>query len=213
MTTKKFADYIYKQTKDVYNIMIEPMFNDYIVHRNGKRIGVIADNKLYLIATDGLKKLFPNANEENPYGWAYHRLIQIENIEDTELLKQAVVTAYNDLYFQKELVLDISYFFKVNRNYPESITKIYNLHTTFLRFCYQKDLLKLNPFDEHGRMLYMHYTNNDLTEKGTKIVPILIRKWLKYTDRNDEKTPEKIVNVKMLEKYYVTILQELGISE
>lgn len=213
MTTKKFADYINKQTKNIDNIMLEPIFDNYIVHRNGKRIGVINDNKLYLLSTDNLKKQFPNAIEENPFGWGYHRLIYIENTEDTEILKQAIITTYNDLYFPKEFVCDIASLFQAYRSYADSITRIYELHITFLRYCYQKDLLKINPLDRENRILHMYYTNNDLTEKGIHVFPDLYMKWLKYTDKDDEKTPERIANVKMLEKYYTKIIQEEGINE
>ena len=41
MTTKKYADFIHKQTKGVYNIMVEQMFSDYVLYKDGKRIGVL----------------------------------------------------------------------------------------------------------------------------------------------------------------------------
>ena len=208
MTTKKFANQFEKQCRNIINISTEPIFSEYIVNQNGKRIGVLFDNKFYFLSTENLKKMLPNAVEENPFGWAYHRLILIENIEDIEFLKQAITTVYNDLYFQQEHVADISYIFKVNRMYPDHIVKSYELFVIFLRFCYEKGLLKLNPLDKKNRILYMNYTNNDLTEKGTKIFNNLEFSWLAYTDKTN-----KIDNIKMLEKYYLKILQEKGINE
>ena len=208
MTTKKFANQIEKRCKTIINVSLEPIFSEYIVTRNEQRIGVLFDNKLYLISTENLKKMIPNAIEENPFGWAYYRLIHIENIEDIAHLTQAVMTTYDDLYFQKEHVCDISYHFVVNRAYPDHIMKIYELFVIFLRFCYEKGVLKRNPLDKQNRILYMNYTNNDLTEKGTKIFNDLIGAWLTYTDRTNN-----IANIKMLEKYYSKILQERGVAE
>lgn len=213
MTTKKYADFIYKQTKGVYNIMIEQMFSDYVLYKDGKRIGVLYDNKLLLVSTENLNKLFPNAVQEKSFDWGYYKLIYIEDTEDKELLEKAIRTTYDDLYFQKDFVIDISYLFKVNKNYSGTIEKIYDLHITFLRFCYDKGLLKINPIDKQGRILHMRFLNNDLTENGTKIFNELHHKWLIYTDKNDGNTSERIGNVKMLEKYYSAIIDKIDIQK
>lgn len=49
MTTKKYADYIEKQTRAVFNIMLEPIFEEYIIHLNAKKIGVLYQNQCYLL--------------------------------------------------------------------------------------------------------------------------------------------------------------------
>ncbi|QIH33866.1 hypothetical protein [Sphingobacterium sp. DR205] len=211
MTTKKYAEEFYKKTKSIRNIMVEKMFSDYVLYRNGKRIGVLFDNKLLLISTENLKKIFPNAIEEKTFDWGYYKLIQIEYNDNFELLEKAIITTYDDLYFQKDFVTDISYLFKVNRSYQDSIIKIYNLHITFLRFCYDKGLLKINPLDKQDRILHMNFLNNDLTESGTKIFYELYNKWLVYTDKNDDKTDERIINTKMLEKYYLGLNDKMKI--
>lgn len=211
MTTKKYADDFYKKTKNIRNIMVEKMFSDYVLYRNGKRIGVLFDNNLLLVSTENLKKIFPNAIEEKTFDWGYYKLMPIEYNDDIELLEKAIITAYDDLYFQKDFVADISYLFKANKSYPETITKIYNLHITFLRFSYDKGLLKINPLDKQDRILQMNFLNNDLTESGTKIFNELYHKWLVYTDKNDDKSDERSVNVKMLEKYYLDITGKMKI--
>ena len=211
MTTKKYADYIYKQSKAVYNIRLESIFDEYIAYRNGKRIGFLVDNKLYLIATENLKKLLPNKKVELRY--ELEGIILIEDTENVDLLNKYILTVYNDLYFLKDDVFDLSKLLKHYHNYPESIKNIYNAHITFFRFCYEKGLFRLNPLDEQNRIIYMRYTNNDLTEKGTEIFYNLHTKWLNYTDKIDEKREERCSNVKMLEKYYIKILQELKITE
>jgi hypothetical protein len=213
MTTKKFLKEFEKQCRNIINISPEPIFGEYIVNQNGKRIGVLFDNKFYLLSTENLKKLLPDATEENPFGWAYHRLILFENVEDVDALKQAVTTVYNDLYFQKALATDISYLFTVNRMYPDHIVEIYDMYIVFLRFCYEKGLLKVNPLDKQDRITHLNFVYNDLTEKGIQVFNALHTKWLQYTDKNGEKSAERNINVKMLEKYYKNILQAKGIVE
>ena len=211
MTTKKYADYIYKQSKAVYNIRLESIFDEYIAYRNSKRIGFLVDNKLYLIATENLKKLLPNKKVELRYELV--GIILIEDTENVDLLNKYILTVYNDLYFLEDYVFDLSDLLKPYHNYSDSIKNIYDAHITFFRFCYEKRLLKLNSLDKQNRIIYMHYTNNDLTEEGTKIFYDLHTKWLNYTDKVDEKREERCNNVKMLEKYYIKILQELKITE
>ena len=44
MTTKKFADFIEKQARSILNVSAEPIFGEYILTRNGKKIGVLYQN-------------------------------------------------------------------------------------------------------------------------------------------------------------------------
>lgn len=203
MTTKKYADDFYKKTKSISNIMVEKMFTDYLLYRNGKRIGVLFENKLLLVSTENLKKIFPNAVEEKTFDWGYYKLIHIDYDENIELLEKAIKTTYDDLYFLADYVCDISSLFKSYSKYADAINDIYNSHITFLRFCNDKALLKIDPLDKQDRILHMNFTNNDLTEKGTIIFGELYEKWLNYTDRT-----KNIDNIKMLEKYYKAIIDE-----
>jgi len=43
MTTKKFKEEFRKKIKSIDNLIIEAMFSDYFLYKNGKRIGVISD--------------------------------------------------------------------------------------------------------------------------------------------------------------------------
>lgn len=206
MTTLKFKKQFIKQCRNLINISAEPIFGEYIINQNGKRIGVLFHNKLYLLSTQNLKKMLPNAVEENPFDWAYYRLILIDNIEETELLEEAITTVYHDLYFDKEFVTDISSLFKAYRGYSNSILDIYTIHVTFLRFCYAEGLLKINPLDKMDRIIHLNFENNDLTEKGIEIFEDLYSKWLGYTDKTDERSLKRNTNIKMLEKYYTNLL-------
>ncbi len=43
MTTKKFKEEFRKKIKSIDNLIIEAMFSDYFLYKNGKRISVIFD--------------------------------------------------------------------------------------------------------------------------------------------------------------------------
>lgn len=131
MTTKTFKEDFRKRTKGIDNIMIEAMFGDYVLYKNGKRIGVLFDNKLLLVSTENLKKLLPDAPEETSFDWGYYKLTHIEDLENVALLEQAINTTYNDLYYEQELVADLSAMMESYASYPDIMAKIYNHHITF----------------------------------------------------------------------------------
>ncbi|MDO5105258.1 hypothetical protein [Capnocytophaga sp.] len=205
MTTKKFAKYLEKQCKAVINFSLEPMFEDYIAQVNGKRIGVAYSDKFYVMYAPKsvrFKAIMPDVEPVNPFGWGYYKLVEIENLDDSEKLKELVMAVYNDLHFENEFVMDIAALFYSYQSYPEIVEKIYNMHLTFLRFCHEKGLLQMNVVDSHDRILKMHFTNADLTDSGQQIVAQLHRKWLIYNDKNDNRTPIRLNDVKKLEKFY-----------
>lgn len=205
MTTKKFTKYLEKQCKEIINFSLEPIFDGYIARVNAKRVGVVYQDKFYVLNAltfQGFRQIMPDAQSVNLFDWGYYRLVEVPELENTERLKQIVTAVYNDLYFDNEFVMDISSFFYSYQNYPDLIEKTYDLHITFLRFCYEKGLLQMNFVDSKDRILKMHFTNEDLTESGHKIVPQLHRKWLVYNDKNDSRSATRLKDVKKLEKYY-----------
>ena len=57
------------------------------------------------------------------------------------------------------------------------VEDFYDENVVFLRFCFEKELLKKNPLDRHGRILRMVYLNQDLTKAGRNICsPDLLQK-------------------------------------
>ena len=66
MTTKKYADFIEKQTRSIINVSAEPIFGEYILRINGKKIGVLYQNQCYLFLTDKGKELLPDAEVCRP---------------------------------------------------------------------------------------------------------------------------------------------------
>lgn len=67
MTTKKYADFIEKQTRSVENVSTEPIFGEYILQINGKKIGVLYQNQCYIFLTNKYNRgiqmyRFPNSD-------------------------------------------------------------------------------------------------------------------------------------------------------
>ena len=53
------------------------------------------------------------------------------------------------------------------------VEDFYDENVVFLRFCFEKELLKKNPLDRQGRILRMVYLNQDLTKAGKYLFPRL----------------------------------------
>ena len=79
----------------------------------------------------------------------------------------------------------------------------YDENVVFLRFCFEKELLKKNPLDRHGRILRMVYLNQDLTNIGKNLFPELLDKFLVFTDRKGKTSLET-----MLKRWYTALEKE-----
>lgn len=205
MTTKNFVKYIEKQCKGINNFSLEALFGDYVVLVSGKRVGVIYQEKFYVLYAptfENAETVIPDFKAINLFDWKYYSFVEIKDLEDNEKLKNIINYVYNELYFAKNVVIDIGFLFQSFKGYPEIIYKLYQENITFLRFAYEKKLLKVNPLDSEERIIKLSYTNNDLTPDGQQILHSLYNKWLAYTDKNDADSLKRATNVKQLEKYY-----------
>ena len=169
MTTKKFAKYLEKQCKEIINFSLEPLFEEYVVLVSGKRVGVIYQEKLYVLYAptfENVEEMIPDFETVNLFSWEYYNFIEIKDIEDKEKLQDIINYVYHELYFAKEIVIDIGFLFQSFRGYPDRIYKLYQEHITFLHFAYENKLLKVDPLDSEGRIIKLSYTNNDLPKSN-----------------------------------------------
>ena len=60
------------------------------------------------------------------------------------------------------------------------VEDFYDENVVFLRFCFEKELLKKNPLDRQGRILRIVYLNQDLTNIGKNLFPELLDKFLAF---------------------------------
>ena len=74
------------------------------------------------------------------------------------------------------------------------VEDFYDENVVFLRFCFEKELLKKNPLDRQGRILRMVYLNQDLTNIGKNLFPELLDKFLAFFDRKGKTSLETMLN-------------------
>ena len=196
MTTKKFADFIEKQTRSVDNVSSEPIFGEYIIRVSGKKIGVLYQNQCYLLLTEKGKKLLPDANICRPYknSPGEKDFILVEDTEDKNLLCALFKATYQELYAQQELMDDFSYFFTVNRNYMEHIERLYDDVVVLLSCCWENGFLKERPVDTKGRIIKLEFRRKDLTPDGENFYVPFVEKFIAYTDRTQKTPSGKLIN-------------------
>ena len=83
------------------------------------------------------------------------------------------------------------------------VEDFYDENVVFLRFCFEKELLKKDPLDRQGRILRMVYLNQDLTKAGKYLFPRLMQKFLVFTDRKGKTTLETMLN-----RWYIALEKE-----
>lgn len=83
------------------------------------------------------------------------------------------------------------------------VEDFYDENVVFLRFCFEKELLKKNPLDRQGRILRMVYLNQDLTNIGKNLFPELLDKFLAFFDRKGKTSLET-----MLQRWYTQLEKE-----
>ena len=83
------------------------------------------------------------------------------------------------------------------------VEDFYDENVVFLRFCFEKELLKKNPLDRQGRILRMVYLNQDLTNTGKNLFPELLDKFLAFYDRKGKTSLET-----MLKRWYTQLEKE-----
>lgn len=176
MTTKKYADFIEKQTRSVENVSTEPIFGEYILQINGKKIGVLYQNQCYIFLTNKGKELLPDAKICRPYKNppGEKDFILVENTDDEELLSLLFKETYNELHSWQDLMCELSYLFTVNRGYMEHIEQLYDEFVVLLSFCWDNGFLKNRPVDTKGRIIKLEFRRNDLTPDGESLLSLFL---------------------------------------
>ena len=94
-TDRRTVDYLVDQMAAAGAVTARPMFGEYGVYCDGKMIGIIGDEQLFIKPTVGGRALASDAEEASPYpGAKPHLLIDADRWEDREWLADLVrVTA------------------------------------------------------------------------------------------------------------------------
>ena len=168
-----------------------------MLYCNGNFIGGLFDEELCFVYADSLSELLghPEPICRGCSSTARHRMLVIPE----EHWEKALKLLYTEKFDWSRLVYDITY----TSIGAAVVEDFYDENVVFLRFCFEKKLLKKNPLDRQGRILRMVYLNQDLTEAGKYVFPRLLQKFLAFTDRSGKTNLET-----MLKWWYIQLEKE-----
>ena len=96
-TTKEFHDYIVENLQKVGDVATRKMMGEYCVYYQGKLIGDICDNCLYVKPTESVLRLMPDADRAYPYEGSKTLMAVVENVEDTEFMEKLLSAMVKEL--------------------------------------------------------------------------------------------------------------------
>lgn len=101
-TSKEFHDYIVESLRRAGDISTRKMMGEYCVYYQGKLIGDICDNCLFLKPTKSVLRLMPDAERAYPYEGSKSLMVVAEDVENTELMTEVLSGMYDELPERKE---------------------------------------------------------------------------------------------------------------
>lgn len=101
-TTVEFHDYVIENLRKAGEVTSRKMMGEYLVYFNGKLVGNICDNCLYLKPTDSALELLPEAERGYPYEGSKTLMVIVEEIENTELMTKVLHAMYDELPQKKK---------------------------------------------------------------------------------------------------------------
>jgi len=196
MTSIDFLEKVYNILNDQRNnITFYPaQGKNWMMMCNGYFIGGLFDEELCLVYTDAGNVILNNP-EPIYRGYskdAQHKMLSVP----LDIAKDVLHATYKEKFDWNKLVYDFTY---TSRG-AAVIEDFYDKHITFLKFCYENELLKKYPFDKKDRIIRMVYYNQDLTPKGIVLFRNLLQKFLAFYDSNGKSDLQK-----MLKKWFVAL--------
>lgn len=94
-TSKEFLNNFSELLKPLEGVTFRPMMGEYLIYYNGKLIGDICDNKIFIKPIEAAKRLMPEAEMQPPYTGAKEMLL-LDNFEDVDF----VAKLFNEIYTQ-----------------------------------------------------------------------------------------------------------------
>lgn len=190
MTSIDFLNKVYQSLdSQTYSLYFSPAKSkNYMLYCNGNFIGGLFDEELCFVYADSVSERLghPEPVFRGYSSTAQHRMLVIPEAHWEKALK----LLYAEKFDWSRLVYDITY----TSIGAAVVEDFYDKNVVFLRFCFEKELLKKNPLDRQGRILRMVYLNQDLTKKGIVLFPQLIEKFLVFTDRHGKTSLETMLN-------------------
>ena len=199
MTSIDFLNKVHKiLDSQEYNLSYSPAKSkNFMLYCNGNFIGGLFDEALCFVYADSVSELLgqPELVYRSYSSTAQHRMLVIPE----EHWAKALKLLYTEKFDWSRLVYDITY----TSIGAAVVEDFYDENVVFLRFCFEKELLKKNPLDRYDRILRMVYLNQDLTNTGKNLFPELLDKFLAFYDRKGKTSLET-----MLKRWYTQLEKE-----
>lgn len=94
---QKFVDFVTEQIKRSGEIVAKKMFGEYGLYSDGKMVGVICDNKLFIKPTKAGREFIGDAVEASPYPGAKACFLIEDKVEDSAWLSKLVRISAKEL--------------------------------------------------------------------------------------------------------------------
>jgi TfoX/Sxy family transcriptional regulator of competence genes len=98
---QKFVDFVTDQIRGAGEIFAKKMFGEYAIYSDGKIVGLICDNKLFIKPTKSGREFIGNVVEASPYKGAKPSFLIEDKLEDSEWLSELVRVSVNELPMPK----------------------------------------------------------------------------------------------------------------
>lgn len=95
-----FVEYVIEQASGAGEMTYKKMFGEYGIYCNGKIVGVICDNMLYVKKTQAGAAACPKLEEGSPYGGAKPHFV-FDDVDDRETLARFIRATYDELPMPK----------------------------------------------------------------------------------------------------------------
>ncbi len=93
----EFCEYVRDSFSSAGDIVIKPMMGGYLVYFNGKLIGDVCDNELFLKRTPTSDRLLADSELRFPYEGSKTLMHVFERFEDTDLIAELLAGMYTEL--------------------------------------------------------------------------------------------------------------------
>lgn len=95
--SKEFHDYILENLKKAGDVATRSMMGGYCVYFQGKLVGDICDNCLFLKPVEAALQKLPDAERGYPYEGSRSLMIIVDDVENTALMSEVLHAMYEEL--------------------------------------------------------------------------------------------------------------------
>ncbi|PID47130.1 MAG: competence protein TfoX [Proteobacteria bacterium] len=96
-SNQEFVDFVLDQLEDVGDVYVKKMFGEYCLYANGKVLGLICQNQLFIKPTKAGRKYIGEVVEAPAYKGAKPSFLIEDKIEDKEWLSELVRISLKEL--------------------------------------------------------------------------------------------------------------------